>query len=938
MGLSGLTPNTTYHFRAKAVGDGAGYGTDQQFATTPGGTTPPAVATNAASGVSDSAATLNGNLSSLGSAPTVNVSFEWGLTTAYGYSTTPETKTSSGPFSSGISGLSPSTGYHFRAKAVGDGVTVGQDQYFTTSPPDTIPPAPVVNQQTQSPAENSITLTWTAPGDDGGSGTAFQYDVRYSTSAIDEGNWSSATEATGEPMPQAAGSDETFVVSDLSPETTYYFALKTADDALNWSPISNCPNGTTLPDTIAPLAVTDLSAHSPTPTSCTLTWTAPGNDGVSGTAAQYDIRYSTSAINEGNWASATQADSEPTPLLGGSAQSFVVTDLSPSTTYYFALKTADEAPNWSGISNCPDGTTSLPEPPSVTTNPASSVYASSAWLSGTLTSPGSASNVHVCFEYGTTTQYGWTTTGSDMTSTGDFYEGLQGLSPSTTYHFRAKADGGSAGVSYGEDQQFTTLAQGAPGVTTSQSSDIGVTVAVLNATLDSLGSAPSASVSFEYGLTTSYGSTTSAGNMYGTGSFSRNLTGLAAGTTYHFRAKAVGDGTGYGGDQQFTTLSGSSVEIIKSIAAGPDDGYSEGGVFPDFEDNASYYEIGYMMLTHSDAWFRFTGVTIPEDAVIESAHLELRQEQWQSGTSARISAEDANNPTAPESRSDHAARVRTSAGVDWTSGYSDDEWHNTPDFAPVIQELADSYNHNGSAMQIFADNNGSWIASAQGSTYEDGYAPRLYIRYHVVPDTTPPSAVSDLAADTPTLDSLRLTWTAPGDNGITGTAAQYDVRYSTSPINEGNWASAAQATGEPTPLVAGSDQTFVVSGLSPATTYYFALKTADEIPNWSGISNFPSGTTASPPASVTRVPTSDVSNTGGFTSSPLWSKVDETTPVDSDYVTGTYGSGGRCHIRIQCLLHSCGLHDYERNGLLPGQGCAAAPTTTAERQGRWHPR
>ncbi len=117
----------------------------------------------------------------------------------------------------------------------------------------------------------------------------------------------------------------------------------------------------------------------------------------------------------------------------------------------------------------------------------------------------------------------------------------------------------------------------------------------------------------------------------------------------------------------------------------------------------------------------------------------------------------------------------------------------------------------------------------------------------VPPDTTPPSAVTNLAASNPASNSIKLTWTAPGDDGNTGTASQYDIRYSTSPITDSNWNSATQVSGEPTPLVAGSSETFTVTGLSPDTTYYFALKTADEVPNWSAISNSPSGTTSSDP-------------------------------------------------------------------------------------------
>jgi hypothetical protein len=55
---------------------------------------------------------------------------------------------------------------------------------------------------------------------------------------------------------------------------------------------------------------------------------------------------------------------------------------------------------------------------------------------------------------------------------------------------------------------------------------------------------------------------------------------------------------------------------------------------------------------------------------------------------------------------------------------------------------------------------------------------------------------------------------------------------------------ATQATGEPVPLAAGFIQNHVISGLDSSTTYYFAIKTADEVPNWSGISNSPSDTTS----------------------------------------------------------------------------------------------
>lgn len=105
----------------------------------------------------------------------------------------------------------------------------------------------------------SVTLRWTAPGDDGTVGTAAQYDIRYSTSAITNNNFNSATQATGEPAPKVAGSSETFTLNNLAANTTYYFAIKAADEATNWSGLSNVVNVTTGDET-APAAIADLTA------------------------------------------------------------------------------------------------------------------------------------------------------------------------------------------------------------------------------------------------------------------------------------------------------------------------------------------------------------------------------------------------------------------------------------------------------------------------------------------------------------------------------------------------------------------------------------------------------------------------------------------------------------------------------------------------------
>ncbi|MFP3975369.1 MAG: prepilin-type N-terminal cleavage/methylation domain-containing protein [Chloroflexota bacterium] len=93
---------------------------------------PPSVATNSATNVGNTVATLNGELTDMGTADNVEVSFEWGTDTSYGNETTAQTRSETGDFSTSLTGLQPDTTYHFRAKATGDGTDYGNDETFTT--------------------------------------------------------------------------------------------------------------------------------------------------------------------------------------------------------------------------------------------------------------------------------------------------------------------------------------------------------------------------------------------------------------------------------------------------------------------------------------------------------------------------------------------------------------------------------------------------------------------------------------------------------------------------------------------------------------------------------------------------------------------------------------------------------------------------------------
>jgi hypothetical protein len=116
------------------------------------------------------------------------------------------------------------------------GFTMTEDH---TAPADIIDLAAVAN------TTNSITLQWTASGNDGYSGHASFYDIRISTVPITAENFELANQLENQIPPLEAGSAESFVVKDLDFSSRYYFAMKVHDRQYNVSGLSNVADATT---------------------------------------------------------------------------------------------------------------------------------------------------------------------------------------------------------------------------------------------------------------------------------------------------------------------------------------------------------------------------------------------------------------------------------------------------------------------------------------------------------------------------------------------------------------------------------------------------------------------------------------------------------------------------------------------------------------------
>ncbi|MFA5399486.1 MAG: CARDB domain-containing protein [Dehalococcoidia bacterium] len=533
MDMPGFSPGTTYYYRSKAVSDydGTSYGNEVSFRTS---TVPPTVTTSAAGSVTTSSAVLHGALISLGSAAAVNAYFQWGTTQGgpYPNTTTMQAMTTNGPFNYRLSGLSPDTTYYFRAGADGgrDGTAYGAEMSFTTAK---IPPSVTTGNATSITA-GSATLN----GGLSRMGTAATVYVSFQWGTTPGGPYPNSTTPRAKTAPDSFSAG----LTGLSGKTTYYFRA-VADGGVH--DVSYGAERSFTTSIIQP-SVDTLGATAITSSSAVL----HGNLTSLGTASMVDVTFCY-GLHPGEFSHL------PWQTLSAPADFQATLDgLAPDTTYYFRA-TAE------GDGNSVDGAEltfrTSKAPPSVSTNEATGVTDFTATLNGTLHSLGSAPTVNVSFQYGTTSgMYSNETPVQALSAPSDFDSDhdLAGLSPGTTYYYRARANGGVHGIAYGTEHVFTT-GRTPPSVTTGSASHLTTNSATLNGNLTVIGTAATVNVSFQYGTTQGgpYPDSTTPQPKTATGAFLSNLTGLTPYTVYYYRARGDGgaSGTAYGDEASFRT-------------------------------------------------------------------------------------------------------------------------------------------------------------------------------------------------------------------------------------------------------------------------------------------------------------------------------------------------------------------------------------------------
>jgi len=107
-------------------------------------------------------------------------------------------------------------------------------------------------------------------------------------------------------------------------------------------------------DTVLPSMIKDIELSSYKTGEMTLDWTSPQDDSRKEAVSKYIIRHSTKPIlSENDWLSALRVENNIKPALPGEVESFRINNIIPQRKYFVAIKSIDEAGNYSQTSNSP---------------------------------------------------------------------------------------------------------------------------------------------------------------------------------------------------------------------------------------------------------------------------------------------------------------------------------------------------------------------------------------------------------------------------------------------------------------------------------------------------------------------------------------------------------------------------------------------------------
>ena len=212
-------------------------------------------------------------------------------------------------------------------------------------------PSAVTDLRVDSAGFRHVVLKWTAPYDTDASTPAVYYEIRVSSYRVivDENDWANNSTSTSYPYRikfstiTNAGVIETKTISSLVNGRTYFFAIKSSTDDINWSSLDTAspePQGT--PTNSNPGNVIGYN-YTGTPTTVVftttpvLTWSAVTNAGNLGT----DNLYGDSIASYTLWYSTISNFSVKFVADGITNTSYTALPLSENTTYYWRVYAVD---------------------------------------------------------------------------------------------------------------------------------------------------------------------------------------------------------------------------------------------------------------------------------------------------------------------------------------------------------------------------------------------------------------------------------------------------------------------------------------------------------------------------------------------------------------------------------------------------------------------
>lgn len=550
-----FTPTLVQSYNGNIAVGGGGASTANVAASGAGINTTATVTSGAASAITSISATVAGTIPSIGCSAVTAYGIEWSLVNGFpnGSGTAvPSTNLAGINFSSGLTGLAPTTTYYYKAYATNNGGTVyGAQGSFTTA-------TPTLSATTLTGFGNVCLNNTAGPNSFTINGT-FLTTANVTVAALAGFTYSTTTGGTYTAtlsLPQSSGTytQQIFVRFTPTAVQSYNGNIAVAGGGGATQNVAATGAGAnTIP------AVTSGAASAITQTTATLAGTIPANGCTAPTA--YGVEYSTT-----NGFPNGSGTAVPSTNLSGINFSSALTGLAPSTTYYYKAY----ATNAGGTAYGTQGSFTTAAPV-LTATP---LTAFGANCINTTAGPNSfiivsnavtAANIDVGplagYTFSTTSGGTYTTSLSIVHAPGAFTQSVfVRFTPTAVQLYNGNIPVGGGGAPLvinvtASGSGVNTVATVATGLSTA----INTNKVTLGGTVSASGCSPVISYGIEYsgisGLANGLGTKINAVNITA-GNFSTTLNGLIQGGKYYYKAWAINNGgIAYGAEQSFTMSS-----------------------------------------------------------------------------------------------------------------------------------------------------------------------------------------------------------------------------------------------------------------------------------------------------------------------------------------------------------------------------------------------